>query len=215
MNAPESSLNDPRWTALSNTRREELLTEYRDVNVDHFDWWDTTEEDFKSDMSETQGITVEKTFFSGFWSQGDGSCFEGYVEDWDKVLERTGYPQWKRWAKEYGWTFSCTHKGHYYHEHSMNFSGGMQRPENPFDEDEQILQHDAWEISNDVPTETQLNQFWAELSNHFRDLAAKYYRNLEAEHEYLTSDEVVVQYILDNQEEELVETEDEEALDEI
>lgn len=36
------------------------------------------------------------------------------------------------------------------------------------------------------------------------------YKDLEEEHDYLTSDEVVVEYILDHCEDELVEDEDEE-----
>lgn len=211
MTEPATPLTDPRWASLSNSRREQLLEEYRDIEVEHFDWWDHVEGCFKEDMLEVQGITVHETYFSGFWSQGDGACFNGRVEDWDKVLDRLGYPQWKKWVREYTWTFSAKHEGHYCHEHSMRFDYTMDAPTNPFDEDEEMLRHDAWCIANDPPTESQLDKFCKELEDHFRDLASKYYRDLEAEYDYLTSDEHVVQYLLDNQEEELVETEEDEV----
>ncbi len=33
-------LEDPRWLALSEERRDKLLEEYRNVNVE-YDWWDS------------------------------------------------------------------------------------------------------------------------------------------------------------------------------
>ena len=44
-----------------------------------------------------------------------------------------------------------------------------------------------------------------------RDLMRDLYKSLEEEHDYLTSDEVIAEYILDYCEEELVEEDDEEC----
>lgn len=57
--------------------KDELIEKYRYMNVDGgYDWWESIEEDLRSDM-DAIGFTVDKMYFSGFWSQGDGACFTG------------------------------------------------------------------------------------------------------------------------------------------
>ena len=70
--------NEQIWGALSTRRKDQLLEANRDVNV-QFDWWTSTYESFVEDCRAI-GIEVdpERIHFSGFWSQGDGACFEGH-----------------------------------------------------------------------------------------------------------------------------------------
>ena len=80
-----------KWEALDKRRKEKLIDKHRDVNVD-YEWWDYTHENFKEQMKEI-GVHVEKIYFSGFYSQGDGACFDGRVADWPKFLEAAGKPE--------------------------------------------------------------------------------------------------------------------------
>ena len=44
-----------------------------------YDWWDDTYEDFKRDGYEL-GFVIDKMNFTGFYSQGDGACWEGQID---------------------------------------------------------------------------------------------------------------------------------------
>lgn len=179
------------WEALSSQRQEELLEKYRDQC--DYDWWDFVYESFKEQCDDL-GILVEDMTFSGFWSQGDGAAFEGRVTDWASVLFRLQRPHWLTWAAEYDWSFySYTKRDNY-----MWFGGNMPILDNPYNEDEEPLQHSAWLIKHQPPTERELEQLESDLQGLFNDLADQLYKDLEEEHEYLTSDDRTLEYILDN-----------------
>ena len=79
-------ITDPRWTALDESRRDELLNEYRDTNIGFGERWrEGVDVQIREEMEEI-GIRVTQLYFSGFWSQGDGAAIEGYVDDWFKVF---------------------------------------------------------------------------------------------------------------------------------
>jgi hypothetical protein len=190
----------PRWAALSSKRQDELLNEYRDVNVDH-KWWDFTYEWFKTERGPNVGIEIDDISFSGFWSQGDGACFSGGVGarggDWELVLKAVGRPELLAMAKDEGWYFRVSTSGRYSHAYTMTGDLDAYLPDNPYDEEEEPLQHSAWGIANPV-SYSDLDRLEEELTGLCRDLANELYRALEEEYEYLTDDETVIDYILDN-----------------
>lgn len=217
-----TALEDPRWLALSAERRDALLEKHRDANV--FDeWWGSVYEMFVEDCAE-KGIEVDthtirtvggkqaqrhSIYFSGFWSQGDGACFDGHVNDWPKFLIACGradlVPLYEK--LNHSLVLTWRHSGHYYHSGCTSFGSDLY-VENPFDEDEDVLQHATWDVINEG------GNIFDALEDDFikfiRGLMDDLYKQLEEEHDYLTDDEVVVQYILDHCEEELVEEDDEE-----
>lgn len=202
-----TALEDPRWLALSEERRDKLLEEYRNVNVEH-DWWDGLIEDFAEQLTEV-GITVDthevklmngKTrqdpsiYFSGFWSQGDGAYFEGHVSDWPKFLAALGKEDWVFWAYEYSWHASSANL----YGNNMSVSSELDAPENSHDEEEDPLRFHAWNIVNLPPSEADLDALETEIKSKFEELADKLYNDLEAEHDYQTDDEQVVDWVLNN-----------------
>lgn len=216
-----TALEDPRWLALSPARREALLEEHRNTNVENIDWWDSVYEYFDEECKE-QGIDIEKRarsrqpaiYFSGFWSQGDGACFEGRVGDWPKFLTAAGKPELIALYQKFDerLTLSWTHRGHYYHEQCTSFSSDLYVP-NPYDEETEPLQHDAWDVAYEEGNlfENLEEGFIEFVRGRMRAL----YRTLENEYDYLTSDETVAEYLLEHCEEVLVEepeTEDEAEL---
>ena len=215
-----TALENPRWLALSKERRDALLEKHRDANV--FDeWWDSVYGMFVEDCAE-KGIEVDtrrtvggrqahhySIYFSGFWSQGDGACFDGRVSNWIKFFEAMKRPDLVTLYQktDEGLTLTWSHEGRYYHENCASFSGELCL-DNPHDDDEDPLLHAAWNIAYEEGyVFDKLEETFAEF---VRDLMHGLYKSLEEEHDYLTSDEAIAEYILDNCEEELVEEDDEE-----
>ena len=176
-----------------------LLEKHRDINV-YDGWWDSTEEAFKEKM-EAIGIGVERMYFSGFWSQGDGACFEGHLDDVPLFLEKNykpeDYPMIRKLLDSGGTVkFSVSHSGHYYHENSTRYYIEADRLEHvvdmPTDFHQQIVEQ--WENILDKEIVDFEKQSVEIFKNHMRTL----YRKLEDEYDHLTSDEAVKETILAN-----------------
>lgn len=190
-----------------------LIEKYRHINVEHDEWWGSTYEMFKEDMS-NKGIEVDKIYFSGFCSQGDGACFEGRVCDWPMFLESLGYTEnlLHRFAKD-TWRFSVKHSGHYYHENCTTFSEDMPNPDGESDDwfiETYCMYNDPDDLRGKAELavlrtfdyEAMTNEFVEMFKENMRDL----YRRLEEEYDHLTSDEAVKETIIAN---DLFETDEE------
>lgn len=186
---------DPRWLALSKERRSQLLEKYRNINVDYIDWWECVQADLIDEMKGA-GFTVGDAYFRGFWSQGDGASFTGLVDDWQKFAVWLGYTaSLGKMLEDGDATLSVFVSGYYSHSGTMELSWG--EATNPYEDDEdELMERLTW----DAVTEQGLF-----IDNHEREILAKlreradqYYRDLEQEHEYLTSDAQVIEYILDH-----------------
>jgi hypothetical protein len=175
---------------------DELIEKYRDVNVD-YSWWDSTEEDFKDRMNAI-GVFVDKMYFSGFWSQGDGACFTGSItgSGWKDYLPHLGYdnPVLTETA-DWNWGVKISHHDRYYHEYSVTIDCDIFLPDNPYDEEEDPLRHAAWAgVMHQFDLLGLEEKIIENLRDHMRDL----YKTLEQEHDYLTSDEVVIEWMTAN-----------------
>lgn len=176
--------------------RSKLLEKYRDINVD-YDWWAYTYGDFKTQQLATNGICVDEMYFSGFWSQGDGACFGGYVDNWPLFLTVTGnealIPIQERIEERLSLT--CKHTGRHSHEYSTSFDCELEMT-NPFDEEDEPLRHTAWGIETDGG-ECFINLL-DDFIEFFRSQMRALYSQLEEEHDYLTDDERVVETLIAN-----------------
>ena len=175
--------------------KDELIDKYRDINT-HHEWWECTYDCFKADM-EAIGISVDNMYFSGFWSQGDGACFEGEVTDWDLFLPTMGITNdvLVEFIRNH-WSFSVSHSGHYYHENCTSFLGELPMPDDydteefidnfsPYTED---FRSKAWlAVLRGFDFSSMEETFRDAFKDHMRQL----YRDLEKEYDYLTSDEAV------------------------
>lgn len=206
-----------KWEKLSEANRERLLEKHRDINV-HHEWWDGVYEAFEEDMGAI-GVHVGAIYFSGFWSQGDGACFNGHIRNWTKfltALDELEAAHVMTDLKGYtGISLVWNHSGHYYHEHCTAFGADL-AIDNPHDDAEQPLRHAAWEAMHgaDGPLAPLEEKFIEFLRDKMRDL----YRRLEEEYEHRTSDEVVTEYILEYGEDEIdaaLEEQDEEEIDSV
>jgi hypothetical protein len=180
-----------KFSELSDSAKERAREWYREGNLD-YEWWDFVYEDATT-IAKILGIDLEQKpvklmngsqrwdpsiFFSGFWSQGDGACFEGtyrYAAGSVKAIKQHA-PQDKKLHQIaerlyeaqrkcfYSLTATIEHRGHYYHSGCMSIDVDSDR-DCKFDRDD-IVQP-------------------------LRDFADWIYKSLESEHDYLTSDESV------------------------
>src|SRR5208283_2745514 len=136
------------FTELSGAAKDKARAWFRETIDD--DWWDSVYDDFER-ICPILGVTLATTtvrligggtrqkpciWFSGFWSQGDGACFEGrygYAKDAPRkirdhapkdgelhriadalqVIQRRNFYQLHA---------TVTHRDRYYHEYSMAIS---------------------------------------------------------------------------------------------
>lgn len=193
-----------RLDELSDDAKDKARAWYRKGGFD-YDWYDAVYEDFQR-IAEILGIRFKtrtvhlygggsrqepRIFFSGFWSQGDGACFEGHysyrnnasveirsyaprdtilhgIADALQVVQRCNFYQLRAEA---------SHCGHYYHEYCMAIC--VERDSATYQE----MTADA----EDIVVEA------------LRDLARWLYRQLEREYDYLSSDEPVDETITANE----------------
>ena len=200
-----------KWSSLDSGQRELLLNEYRYVNTCDPYWSDSVGECFGEDMRKI-GVHYGRMYYSGFSSQGDGACFAGNIDDWEKFLAAVGRPELIGQSKHLDLVFKWTHSGRYCHEHSINFDENALWIDNPFSDQTDLLRYIAWQNTqpNGGPFHALADDFRKFLRSKMREL----YHRLEEEYDYLTSDETVIDYITDNHEDkldEILETSQEEA----
>ena len=185
-----------RLDELSDAAKEKARAWYRQTGFDH-DWFEFVYDDFERicaivgvDLKTVRvrlyggGVRLNPCiWFSGFWSQGDGACFEGryrYAKDAPRkirdharkdgelhriadalqVIQRRDFYQLHA---------TVTHRDRYYHEYCMAIS-----------------------VERDSPTYQDMTADAEEtVIEALRDLARWLYRQLEREYDYLTSDDIV------------------------
>lgn len=185
-----------RLDELSDAAKDAARAWYREGGFD-YDWFDAVYEDFQR-IAEILGLDLKTRpvrlmgggmrqdpciWFTGFWSQGDGACFEtrysyrkagvrGIREyaPQDTELQRIADAlQAIQRRNFYQLRADVSHRGHYYHEYCMAIS-----------------------VERDSPTYQDMTvDAEGLLIEALRDLARWLYRQLEREYDYLTSDEVV------------------------
>lgn len=69
-----------KFNELSEVAKKKAIEHFSNINVD-YNWWDSVYENFHS-LAALFGITVDlkKTYFTGFYSQGDGSSYTAEID---------------------------------------------------------------------------------------------------------------------------------------
>ena len=149
-------------------------------NLDDF-WAELVIEDAK-EIAALMGWNIEKVYFSGFWSQGDGACFVGRMRyskgcvnavkkyaPKDVELHRIA-KAWQDLQRKnfYSLRAKVSHRGHYYHEFCTSFDC------------EDIRENHGY-LEN-VETEKEIIEI-------ARDFMRWIYKQLQDAYEYETSEE--------------------------
>ena len=175
-----------KFGELSEQAKEVARTWWREGALD-YDWYDCVFGDAKA-VGKCMGIDIDKILFSGFNSQGDGACFEGYYS-----YEKGGLKKVQSHAptdtelhliaselqeiqKKYRYKLSASVKqsGRYYHANSTEIG---------------VSYGDDW-----APEEAENT-----IKELLRDFMRWIYKRLENDYEYLMSDESVDESIIINE----------------
>lgn len=183
---------------LSDAAKEKAREWYRNGQLD-YDWWDSVYEQADT-AAKHLGIDIDRKgkhtpaiYFSGFWSQGDGACFEGsyrYKKGWRSALLHEFGPgdtlnellsigqslQEVQSKQFYKLEATCRHRGHY--QHSGCMSVDVEHAEDRY--------RDIGDAEDEVRDQLRLFADWI-------------YDCLESEHSWLTSDEQVDESIRANE----------------
>jgi hypothetical protein len=180
----------------------EFINTHRNINA-NYDWWDCAYDNFSS-VCDILGIALDKNepCFSGFSSQGDGASWEGQYVARNHVATYDTAPVAIReyaphdevlhsiadelclLARIYGpvWARVTRRSAQYVHDMTMHVG------------EWDYLDADMNDVHEDI-------QMYVEetLTTQFRALACWLYETLEAEYDYQTSDEAVVEALIANE----------------
>jgi hypothetical protein len=183
-------------------------------HANYYDWWDGTIEDAVT-QGEERGFNISTNnsgrtsfYFSGFCSQGDGASWEGTID----------VPKWVEWAKANGdapftdmqllwmqeaWrndflgtSLSVTTSGNYSHSNTMSLDYDLDCTEGYTDEvTEGVFK------GMDAETFTRMFRGMLNIEEEAlkaaRAYADEYYKILEEEYDYLTSEECFIEQMQD------------------
>ena len=170
-----------KFTELPEDVQNGIIEENRYINVDGINWYDYIADDFHETL-ELLGFSDIESLFSGFCSQGDGASFTAVWYSEHIVDNPDKWPSLKDF--EYFKPFMDT---------LLKLDGEAKI--------ERYGSRYVHELSCFVDVEYVANGEKGELESVLEELRLecchRYYRQLEAEYDHLTSDAVIKDYLLD------------------
>ena len=179
------------FNELSDEAKQVAFNNSLDINVDHWDWYDSTKDDFHT-ILELVGFYNIDSSFCGFYSQGDGASFSAnyrYEKGCLKAVKQHAPNDTELYdivegivshQKDNGYLLSCevSKRGNYSHSNTMNFN---------------------WYKNDDSCFDWKNDFVEDDLEQLFRGLADWYYSRLESEYECLTSFDAVAEMLEANE----------------
>ena len=164
--------------------KETAIERNRDINLD--DWaYDDVIEFWRAKLDEI-GFCNAKIYFTGFWSQGDGACFDNDTCHFDveKLLNNLDFSEEEKeriynLKDNFDISIYCKNN-HYYHEKTR------------------CIELEDFFIENENDKEL-LSNFEKQLEDLRLKLCCEIYEALERHYEYLTSDDAVEETLIANE----------------
>ena len=183
------------------------LTEW----ITNHEWWDSIYESAKED-GQAKGFEIDDICFSGFWSQGDGCHWTGRIHLPNFV--EAHLDERSAWFGEDVILLELWRDGwvdRYIQVHNRNYrtmhSGGMSMSDYPNDalygldeDDDAVLTEgvmqgaNVYQLSRSFDYEQRVNEWCDEALTQARVFADDIYKQLEEEHDYLTSEESLIEH---------------------
>jgi len=183
------TINLYTFNELSDSAKERARDWWRKCS-DYDTFWSECVIDDAKEQGRNMGLDIDRVYFRGFWSQGDGACYVGSwnacdvkagetAKDWGDSPEtkeiRRIASQFEETAKNFpNASFRVKHSGHYSHEYCTTFDVSLGE-----DEDNGSISQEEWSRTESDLIETA------------RDYMRWIYKQLEKEYEYQNSDEVI------------------------
>jgi hypothetical protein len=206
MTTSTGTTDKPTYTA----KQRKLIEKHRYWNVEHINWWDCTYDDFVEYAAKRGFDTMPKSIsFSGFWSQGDGASFTGLIDVPKFIIHHelgAAYPWIMKLFEHGGCIYAKVERisHRYAHENTCQVDlsdfDGFTAVIDAKGDDTRFAVLEQW----DAQLQSDIDQLMKDLESTRIDLCQHLYEQLEAEYDYLTSDDAVWEAIeaneLDNQE---------------
>ena len=184
--------------------KQQLLEEFRTINVDYDDWAEHIYEWFEQHLVE-RGISWSTEFnqntkqdrrdmcWSGFWSQGDGFAFGGSIrnQDFKKYVAEKKYPMLYKLIDDGGYV-KCSWETQWRNNHRSEIHLESESFGQIHGEDHPLK--DIW----DAELDKEIERLESDLDEDVDSLCSMMYRKLEVEYDNLTSDEAVWDTIVCN-----------------
>ena len=173
--------------------KEKAIEVMRNINVD-YDWWEYVYEDLKR-LAAYFGLDVDtkKTYFSGFSHQGQGSSFTADI-DIKKMLDCVKNETWKEYAPKEKLSFQSVTKEMY---RVVDLISAYVEPTNREISIKVICNTEAGEAYPNIyaalESLEELITDVCETINHW------FFKTLEAEYDYQTTDEAIIETIEANE----------------
>jgi hypothetical protein len=162
-----------------------------------YEWWDSTYDMLMEDLKDS-GYKNVKIWFSGFWSQGDGACFDGEIDAEIFI---------KKWIKDFwplSWIMKWADFGFYIKQNNHHYSHKYTRyidhesRDDIMDAAEGELKPFQYNIlmalgGNDY-LEKMIENLAFSIDEDRKDWCDKIYKSLEEEYDYLMSDEAIKEH---------------------
>ena len=148
---------------------------FRVDNDEEVFWWDFIYEDWREKL-EKAGFHGAQIYFSGFWNQGDGACFDAECNTDDLVKDLD--PKFKQLHSDVDITISIqsnSYANHYSHERTR------------------YIDIDIYKDNITPDQDSMLDELQAIIEQKRLDLCRAIYKDLENEYEYRTSDEALIE----------------------
>jgi len=176
---------------LSDEAKQKAVEKYYDWNVS-YDWWDSVYDD-AARVAALMGIDIERIYFRGFSSQGDGACFEGtygYRKNSLKLVQEYAPKdsELHQIARDliavqrpafYRLYASAEQRGHYMHSGCMSVN---------------VTKDDSYSYTDHATAEQEDG-----ITQALREFADWIYTQLEKEYDYLTSEEAISESLIANE----------------
>ena len=179
-----------------------LIDNHRYINVDDTDWYECVYASFGERLRDDVGVEVEQIYFSDFWSQGDGACFTGEVEDFLKLMTHYNLtPDFPMLSKllEMGGRAQCRiyHRGRYYHDDSVAFNWDIDVFTDCVNTDSLFIELVVERF--DTLLDAEKDRFMAEVESCLKAEMRQLYKDLQQDYDALTTDEAVWDTIVANE----------------
>jgi len=186
------------FSELEEKVQEDLIQEFRNVNVECDFWYEYVVEGFIEDMKD-YGFDIEnkEIQFSGFGHQSDGASFEcsyinlrKYIDDMN-ATSRDDYLQILEDKNVHDVYFTIGRStSNYCHSNTMHCNSDW-FVDLPYQTKEENIKYDY--------VQTVLNELEEHIQEFARDRAQDLYIALRDEHDNMTSDEMVIEFLVANE----------------
>ena len=163
---------------LSTKAKRKVINDFQNINVDYE--WHEPEIDYWQEKLKEYGFNNPKIYFSGFYSQGDGACFDFNGLDIEKIWTHYNQVKHSAWLKSY--LCECAFKTH---TSCSRYSHANTR----------MVVCDYYSNKVYPRLNKAIREFEIWLEGFRIDLCQEIYSSLQKEYESLTTEEAIIDTI--------------------